>query len=187
MSNDLDKNIINRIKEGDTTAFRQLVEKHKDVSLSLIFSIVKDETVAEDILQDVFIKVFEKIHTFKFKSQFSTWLYRIAVNISYNELKKIKRTSSVTTILNTPEALVTKEEFLKEENQKKYINLALKELNIDEALVLRLFYLSEMSIKEIVKITAFSTSKVKVNLHRGRSNLDFQLRKLLGDELNDIL
>ncbi|MEM7087160.1 MAG: sigma-70 family RNA polymerase sigma factor [Bacteroidota bacterium] len=186
-SNDIDKNLIGKIKEGDTNAFGQLVEKYKDVSLSLVFSILKDERLAEDVLQEVFIKVYEKLHQFKNKSTFSTWLYRIVVNSSYNELKKMKRFSNMDDIARRPEQIIEKEDFLKEENQKRFIHMALNAMQNDEALILRLFYLSEMSIREISKITNFSKSKVKVCLHRGRSNLDFQLRQLLGDELKYLL
>ncbi len=168
-------------------AFRLLVEKYKDVSLSLIFSIVKDEAVAEDILQEAFIKVFHKIDTFKFKANFSTWLYRIMVNLSYNELKRTKINQNVNDLAQLPENLISKEELLKVENQKKYIHLALKKINADEALVLQLFYLSEMSINEVMKITGFSKAKVKVSLHRGRNNLNFQLKRLLGNELKHLL
>ncbi|NRB62012.1 MAG: helix-turn-helix domain-containing protein, partial [Saprospiraceae bacterium] len=74
---DADFDLIQKIKEGDTTAFKQLVKKYKDVSLSLVISIIKDQSAAEDILQDAFIKVFESIDRFKFESRFSTWLYRV--------------------------------------------------------------------------------------------------------------
>ncbi len=186
-SKDTDYALVDKIKEGDTTAFRQIVEKYKDMSLSLVFSIVKDRELSEDILQDAFIKVFEKIHTFRYQSNFSTWLYRIVVNLSYNAIKKIKHTIDISDITLLPEVLIKRVDMLKEENRKEYINLALLKMKSDEALVLRLFYMSEMSILEIIKITGFSKSKVKVNLHRGRSNLDFQLRLLLGDELKDLL
>lgn len=187
MPKDLDRHIIQRIKEGDMQAFRYMVDAYKDMSLSLVVSIIKNQVMAEDVLQEAFIKVFQKIHTFKFKASFSTWLYRIVVNTSYNELKRNRFTSQIDTLETVSEFQLNKEDLLQEENQKRFINLALGAINADEALVLRLFYLSEMSIKEIVKITGFSSSKVKVCLHRGRDNLNFQLRKLLGDELKDLL
>ena len=58
---DNDTLLIKRIKEGDTLAFRTMVEKYKDVSLSLACSILKDEVAAEDALQDAFLKVFKNI------------------------------------------------------------------------------------------------------------------------------
>jgi RNA polymerase sigma-70 factor (ECF subfamily) len=76
---------------------------------------------------------------------------------------------------------------MSELDQKKYINLALEKLRPDESLLLRLFYLSELHIKEIEKITGFKTSKIKVDLHRGRENLHFQLKQLLGNDIKYLL
>ncbi|WP_422860741.1 RNA polymerase sigma factor [Flagellimonas sp. S174] len=181
--------LINRTKDGDTGAFRQLVEKHKNVSLSLACSILKDENKAEDVLQDVFIKVFEKIDTFNFNSIFSTWLYRIVVNTSYNELKKHKNHPSLSQVdikIEKSSGNMALNAF-KEEEQKKYIQAALKRLRADEALILRLFYLCDLKIKEIEDITGFKNSKIKVDLHRGRINLNQELKKLLGKEIHDLL
>ncbi|MEM1257269.1 MAG: sigma-70 family RNA polymerase sigma factor [Bacteroidota bacterium] len=186
---DNDTLLIKRTKDGDIGAFGQLVEKHKNVSLSLACSILKDENRAEDVLQDVFIKVFEKINTFNFNSTFATWLYRIVVNTSYNELKKHKNHPS----LSQGDIKIEKSSSnmalnaFKEEEQKKYIQIALNRLRADEALILRLFYLCNLKIKEIEGITEFKSSKIKVDLHRGRINLDKELRKLLGKEIHDLL
>lgn len=80
-----DYELIRKINKGDTSAFRQLVYIYKDVSLSLASSIIKDSSIAEDVVQDVFIKVYHKLDTFSFKSSFATWLYRIVVNTCYNQ------------------------------------------------------------------------------------------------------
>jgi RNA polymerase sigma-70 factor (ECF subfamily) len=186
-SSDINAALINRMKQGDTNAFRQMVDTYKDMALSLAYSIVKNKHLAEDIIQDVFIQVYKKMHTFKFKSRFSTWLYRIVVHTSYNELKKNKKFQTIDAIIKLPKTLISKDDLLIKENQTTFINLALNAMKTDEALVLRLFYLSEMRIEEIQTITGFSKSKVKVSLHRGRSNLEFQLKQLLGDELKDLL
>jgi len=76
---------------------------------------------------------------------------------------------------------------LRKEDQKHYINLALKQLKPDEALVLRMFYLLELRIKEIERATGFSKAKIKVDLHRGRQNISQTLRALLGAEIEDLL
>ena len=180
-----DYELIRRIKEGDTAAFRQLVYAYKDVSLSLANSILKDKTLAEDALQDAFVKVYHKLNTFKFNASFATWLYRIVVNTSYNELKKQKITTTIED--DQLNLSVNIKNVMDEEDQKKYINLALKKLKPDESLILRLFYLSELRIKEIQEITGFKVSKIKVDLHRGRENLHFHLKQLLGDDLNNLL
>ena len=71
-------------------------------------------------------------------------------------------------------------------NVNEYVILALSQMKADEALVLRLFYLSELSIEEVISVTSFSKSKVKVTLHRGRKNLADLLRKYLGKEIEDL-
>lgn len=186
---DKDIELIYRVRDGDSEAFRTLVDLYKDKSLSLAVSIVKNETLAEDILQDVFIKVYKKIATFKFKSKFSTWLYRIVVNTCYNELKKQKYTVAIEeseTVL--PETVnSSQEQPLRIKDQKKYIKKAMQKLKTDEVLLLRLFYLCEMSLKEIESISGFSASKIRVDLHRGRKNLEQQLKQLLGNEIHSLL
>lgn len=178
-----------RVRNGDMDAFRTLVDLYKDKSLSLAISILKDETLAEDILQEVFIKVYRNIKKFKFKSKFSTWLYRIVVNTCYNELRKQRDTVPIEEneyVFNEDNS-TNQNQILTKEDQKKYILEAMKRLKPDEALVLRLFYLCEMSLKEVETISGFSASKVRVDLHRGRKNMEKQLKKLLGNEIHNLL
>ena len=83
--------LIEQLKQGDETAFRTIVEQWKDMVYNTILGIVQNETEAEDLAQDVFIKVFEKISTFKGDSKFSTWLYRIATTTALDHLRSKKR------------------------------------------------------------------------------------------------
>lgn len=182
--------LVKKASEGDQLSFRKLVEKYKGRSLSLAISIIKDQAKAEDVLQDSFIKVYQNLKGFRQDSTFSTWLYRIVVNTSYNQLKKYKPEVS----LNTEIQYETQErlknggfEALRKKEKTECINQAMSCLNADHALTLRLFYLCEMHIPEIEKVTGFSTSKIKVNLHRGRKELLKQLEKLMGKEIKELL
>ena len=83
--------LIEQLKLGDETAFKTIVEQWKDMVYNTILGIVQNETEAEDLAQDVFIKVFEKINTFKGDSKFSTWLYRIATTTALDHLRSKKR------------------------------------------------------------------------------------------------
>jgi RNA polymerase sigma-70 factor (ECF subfamily) len=83
--------LIEQLKQGDETAFKTIVEQWKDMVHNTILGIVQNETEAEDLAQDVFIKVFEKISTFKGDSKFSTWLYRIATTTALDHLRSKKR------------------------------------------------------------------------------------------------
>ena len=83
--------LIEQLKQGDETAFKTIVEQWQDMVYNTILGIVQNETEAEDLAQDVFIKVFEKIGTFKGDSKFSTWLYRIATTTALDHLRIKKR------------------------------------------------------------------------------------------------
>jgi len=83
--------LIEQLKQGDEAAFKTIVEQWKDMVYNTILGIVQNETEAEDLAQDVFIKVFEKISTFKGDSKFSTWLYRIATTTALDHLRSKKR------------------------------------------------------------------------------------------------
>lgn len=178
-----DRLTIERVKAGESRAFKELIEKYKDDALSLACSIVKDHALAEDILQDVFLKVFDKIRSFNYQSSFYTWLYRIVVNRCYNELRKKKTTRG-----DSEERMSENEAtaLTHTNDRKKIINFSLNQMKPDESLVLRLFYLSELKIGEVIEVTGFSRSKVKVSLHRGRKNLAELLKKQLGREIEDL-
>lgn len=83
--------LIELLKQGDEGAFKAIVEQWQDMVYNTILGIVQNETEAEDLAQDVFIKVFEKISGFKGDSKFSTWLYRIATTTALDHLRSKKR------------------------------------------------------------------------------------------------
>jgi RNA polymerase sigma-70 factor (ECF subfamily) len=78
-------------------------------------------------------------------------------------------------------------EILHLKERKKIISTAISRLKADESVVMTLFYLSENSIKEIEEITGYTDSNIKILLYRGRKNLLFELKKILNDEIVDIL
>ena len=172
------------MKAGDTWAFQYLVNKYKDEALSLACSLVKDPHLAEDVLQEVFIKVFDKISSFKYQSAFYTWLYRMVVNRCYNELRKKKYTTNELEAVTSGQEETTRA--IQLDDTKMMVNSALRRMKPDEALVLRLFYLSELSVEEVIEVTAFSKSKVKVTLHRGRKSFAEMMNKQFGKEIADL-
>jgi RNA polymerase sigma-70 factor (ECF subfamily) len=83
--------LIEQLKQKDESAFKAIVEQWQDMVYNTILGIVQNETEAEDLSQDVFIKVFENISSFKGESKFSTWLYRIATTTALDHLRSKKR------------------------------------------------------------------------------------------------
>ena len=187
-SRDNDSLLVNRIRQGDTLAFRTIVEIYKDVSLSLACSILKEEE-AEDAFQDAFLKVFKNINKFRFDSQFSTWLYRIVVNTCLNVKEKQKdhlHTEISKATLKEAEQKGGLETALENE-RKDYITKALNQMKSEEALLLRLYYLCDLSIGDIKNVTDLNESNIKVLLHRGRKSMFAILVRLTGNDLKSLL
>jgi RNA polymerase sigma factor (sigma-70 family) len=83
--------LTEQLKQGDEAAFKTIVEQWQDMVYNTVLGIIQNETEAEDLTQDVFIKVFENIGSFKGESKFSTWLYRIATTTALDHLRSKKR------------------------------------------------------------------------------------------------
>ncbi|MBX2877676.1 MAG: sigma-70 family RNA polymerase sigma factor [Saprospiraceae bacterium] len=190
MLKDSDEYLLDRIRAGDKKAFQVLVERYQNVSYTLACSIVKDEQRAEDVLQDAFVKVFKHLKSFREGAKFSTWLYRIVVNAAYTAIEKEQRHSS-RRAENPKELIVIDEEKifskLQQHERKKHIQAVFMQMKAEEALLLRLYYLAELSVKEIQKTTGFSASKIKVGLHRARKNMLTHLRRQMGDESKHLI
>lgn len=185
-----DTHLIDRIRSGDKAAFQELVNRYKNVSFSLACSIVKDEQRAEDVLQDAFVKMYKYIHSFRENAKFATWLYRIVVNTAYTAMEKEQKYKLKKGEVQGEWEETAKEEALtklRQAERKKYIQVVFKLLREEEALLLRLYYLGELSVKEIQEVTGFSASKIKVGLHRARKNMLAHLRNEMGDELKHLI
>lgn len=186
-----DKYYIDRIVEGNVNAFSYLVDKYKGMVYTLAFKFLKNAEDAEELAQDVFIKVFHGLKDFKFDSKFSTWLYRITYNAAISKLRK--KQIDTRDIDNTPlpdsqvlNSYNAVNELTKQE-QIKYIKLVFERLNDEDSVILSLFYLQENSIQEICEITGYTESNTKVKLHRARKSFYDELQFILKDEVISIL
>ena len=172
MKNEInEKEIISRIISGDVNAFSLIINKYKDMVFNIIIKIIHDHTEAEDISQEVFIKVYNHLNNYHYKSKFATWIYSIAFNeaISYTRRSK-------TTFITLPDNYDAEDESINEdieysENLLCILKEELKKLNDDDNLILTLFYQMNNSVEEISTITGLSISNVKIKLFRIRKKL----------------
>lgn len=182
---------VEKVLNGNLASYAILVEKHKSLAFTLALRISKNHEDAEEIAQDAFVKAYNSLNTFKQESKFSTWLYKIIYNTAISRFRK-KHIESYS-MEDSPIAESFHEEsddglnimHLKE--RKKIISEAISRLKEDEGVVMTLFYLSENNTREIEEITGFSNSNIKILLHRGRKKLLFELKKILKEEIVDIL
>jgi len=183
-----EKEILDRLKDGDVSAMEPLMQLHQDYVYTVVIQMVKLAAVAEELTQDVFVKVFKKIDTYQEKAKFSTWLYTIAYRTSLNYLEKkqiVFNMSDITSNENNDDAgdLILKEEFestitLQEENEKQQIIWkAIDAIPEQQGVVIALHYLQQFSVKEIAGMMNVPENTVKTHLFRGRNAIRINLEK----------
>lgn len=174
---------INKVLEGDVSAYAMLVSKHKNLVFSIAYKILNNREDAEELAQDTFLKAYRSLRTFEKKSKFSTWLYRIAYNaaISKTRKKRLEMAGMEDHIIyNYSTDEISANVYQLDENEQMIlVAKALKKLSDDDNLLITLFYKAENSIEDISMITGLSVSNVKVKLHRIRRKLYDEIQELL--------
>nr|MBI1231642.1 sigma-70 family RNA polymerase sigma factor [Cytophagales bacterium] len=195
MTGEFDKIKLEKIQQallrGEKDAFGPLVVHHQRFVYQICKDILKSTEEAEEITQDVFIKAFHSLGTFKGESRFSTWLYRIAHNLSLNRLAKIVRNPVKIQEwnqkqLDMPTFLDGPWEQLAWDEQKKLINFALEKLTAEERLMVTLYYMHGQGMQEIGEITKIPANTCKVKIHRARKKMESELQRILKEEVGDI-
>lgn len=186
-----EKQLITKVKQGNTDAFRLLVENYQHLAFTVAVNVVKNKQDAEEVVQDSFIKVFNKISQFKEQSKFSSWLFKIVYNTALSRIRK-KQLETYTIEHNdyTEELGTTYHNGWTKmvlQDQQKYIHKALANLSGQDKLVLTLFYLADEGLNEICKITNEKKTTIKARLHRARAKMFTQLQGLLKEELKVLI
>ena len=166
---------LEQTRKGDLQGFGMLVQKHEKLVFTVCVRMLKNREEAEEACQDAFVKAFQSISGYSENSKFSTWVYKIAYNECLGRLRKKKIQFQLIEEITEDEVNLGSwanglEQLLSEEREFIVRN-AIEALSSNEALVITLFYLEELSIKEIAGITSMTESNIKVLLHRGRKNL----------------
>lgn len=166
---------VERIVAGDTACFACLLDRYGAQVHSLIARVVGNRQDAEELTQDVFLKVFRNLSSFRGKSSFSTWLYRIAYNTAISETRKKRQ--EFLAIDETQFSNISEEEVNirlgHTDNSEQIVLLekALDKLSPDDRFVILLFYMEDKSVEEVAVITGLTVSNVKTKLHRIRKRL----------------
>jgi len=178
-----DTELLELSRQGDHEAFRQLVIRYKGRVFNAIYSVMGDAAESEDIAQEVFLKVYRYLGSFRHKSSFFTWLYRITVNECMDRLRKKSRekTVSLHAGLSREEQLKI-EDVLQDKKQgaedemtgKELRGIVMKilgELPEKYRLILTLREIEGMSYDEIAQAMGISVACVRITLFRAREKL----------------
>jgi len=177
-----EKQQIKKILKGDTSAFSYFVDTYQDMAITIAYRVCNNMQDAEDIVQDSFVKAYHNLHTFRFTSKFSTWLYRIVYNTAVTHARSGYYNIQFADYMEADNQAGGQDiiEILDEKDVKAHLDKAMGKLPRDLSLILTLFYLEENSIKDIVQITGLSQVNVKVKLHRARNQLAGILKSMPG-------
>lgn len=176
-----EKKLVQQSLEGNMEAFGELVKKYKTKVFNLAYSLTRNRESADDLAQEIFIKIYLALHKFKFKSGFGTWLYRISINHITDFLRKEGKIHKVPFEETMENATIQEDEIKRKERaqllqeRKKLVHKAIASLPEKYQIILTLRDIQEFSYGEITKILKLSPGTVDSRLHRARKILKKKL------------
>lgn len=177
-----DIEVISLILKGDQQAYAELVGRYQRFVFTSALKYVQNREDAEELAQDIFVKVYRSLADFKGTAKFSTWLYTITYNTSVTFLRK--KRLSIHSIddektfgqLQNHESSFNANQ-IEQKSRVNRISEAINQLSADDAQIISLFYKGDQSLDEIGKIMGMEANTVKVRLHRARHRLKGKLEK----------
>jgi RNA polymerase sigma-70 factor, ECF subfamily len=171
----LPKELLIEASEGDTGAFEKIYRATADYVYTIALKITGDRSDAEEVAQDVFLKIYRELGAFRFESAFTTWLYRITVNSAISASRKTSRRRSRQVGFDDGVAVedarnTTREAIEKEGNQAR-IQSMLEALNPDQRACIVLREMEGMRYGEIAEALRININTVRSRLRRARETL----------------
>lgn len=178
-----DNEVIESILGGDRDQYTLIVEKYQQMVFRTCMGFMHNKEDADDLTQEVFIQAYQMLHTFRYESALSTWLYRIAVNASLNRVRKTSKTSLFSRLNEllsndpkperdfsvahneNPEKLLLKSE------QAEWVQHALDSLPEKQRTAIILSKYDDLSQKEIAAVMDTTEGAVEALLQRAKANL----------------
>ena len=178
--NDQDAQLVEQARHGDEAAMGALTERHRQRVFLLIERMIGNRERAEELCFEAFVRAFKNLASFRGDAKFSSWIYRIAVNLALGERAK-RKLDQVSLEQAAPLAAnsSTSPEFVYQNLfYGKVIDQALAQLPDNYALALRMFYLRGLGYVEIAEAMKIPLGTVKTYLHRGKK----VLRSVIGEK-----
>ena len=185
-----DAEVIQAVREGKTAAFETIIKKYQPRIFAMARRYARRESEVEDIVQEVFIKAFHKLMSYRSEAPFEHWLMRLAVRTCYDFLRAHQRNRETTLTDIAPKeadwvsakAAVVIREPHSAAAAKALVDHVLEQLSPSARLVITLLEIEERSVKEISSLTGWSISLVKVRAFRARQQMKKILRTTRLDE-----
>jgi RNA polymerase sigma-70 factor (ECF subfamily) len=176
--------MVRRARAGDTEAFGALVLAHQTFVYNLALRALGDEREAEDTAQEAFVRAWQALPNFRGQAQFRTWLYRIATNLCYNRLPRLRRELAALGGLDgeaAPEipdaAQPTPETALEAQERRAFLHQQIDRLPRSYKMLIVLRFQQGLAYDEIAAVLSLPLGTVKTGLHRARERLRAALRE----------
>ena len=181
------KDIVERASRGDMGAFEEIYRIISGFVYNVALRVVNNASDAEEITQDVFMKIYKNLGKFRFKSSLKTWVYRITINTAVNRYRKtakeLRRRGDYDTVLKTHPADDRIEEHFKDDDNEKLLKYLLNKLNVGQRSCIVLREIEGLSYKEISRALGINVNTVRSRLRRARAALMAYGREEAGYEL----
>jgi len=178
------EDLIARVRRGDDDAFRLIFERYARPIISFIYDLVGERALAEELMQETFVRAYKNLSALRDETKLSTWLFGIARNVARESLRtrqQMNRRIEIDdpAIQELRDRKLAPDDHLIKEELNQVIQSALCRLDEDKRIVFALKVFQQQSYEEIAAITGFSMSKLKTDLHRARAEMRRLLRPYL--------
>jgi RNA polymerase sigma-70 factor, ECF subfamily len=179
--------VIQKVLAGDKKAYAALVDRHKEKAMTLALRLLKNREDAEEAIQDAFVRAFNALPRFEWKSSFSTWFYRIVYNVCLTQLGKRGEELQVSMDageqgewIEVPSEEMPPDLQYESAEFEQIVAREIESLPILYGSICTLFFVQEMTYDQIANVTGLPLGTVKVRLFRGRLMLRNEVAKRLG-------
>lgn len=175
---DADSDLVKRAKTGDCAAFETLYRRHRDRIYALVWRLCGgDHAISEDVLQEAFVRAWQKLDLFRGDSQFSTWLHRLAVNVALSDRRiRVRNAERETEMNETHERTLAGAKDVAADKRMD-LERAIAKLPERARTVLVLFDIEGLTHAEISAQTGMAEGSSKAQLHRARKLVQKELNK----------
>jgi len=186
-----DAEVMLRVKAGDQSAFDYLVQKYRRPLVSFMYRMARNTAAAEDLAQEVFLRVYRSRQTYEASAKFTTWLYRIATNLAVNHARDTRHERPEVTVsldepneetgttLDVADGTITAEEALLQRERMAAIRSKVEALPERQKLAVIMHKYQQMDYKQIADVLKLSESATKSLLFRAYQTLREQLKEFL--------
>ena len=163
---------VARARRGDTLAFRELVDRHRDRIYGLVLRMVRSAADAEEVAQDAFVRAWRALPRFRGEAAFATWLHRIAVRLAADRAASLGRRRGREAPLDDPRAVSAEaHEDPRPHDESARIEALMERLTLAQRAVVTLYYYQDRSVEDVARLLGMPENTVKTHLNRARGAL----------------